>query len=158
MMPWNVTEARQEWRFGGYRYWSLAHFRGVKKKAAGGGSGRRGHGVMEVQTLSRLESRGGSATPSLEQVRLSVNDPTRSIDRRVQSVLVRKYSAKVGLRLRLQILWRRRQTQLKVLLALSLLHWRGRRGFLRRLGRDMRDAGVIESLVEIREVRVHKLI
>ncbi len=37
-----------------------------KMKAAGGGAGRRGHGVMEVQTLSRPESRGGSATPSLE--------------------------------------------------------------------------------------------
>src|SRR5690348_18435365 len=37
----------------------------AKKEAAGGGPGRRGHGVMEVQSLSRSESRGGR-TPNLE--------------------------------------------------------------------------------------------
>ncbi len=30
----------------------------AKKEAAGGGAGRRGHGVMEVQTLSRLDCGG----------------------------------------------------------------------------------------------------
>jgi len=38
----------------------------AKKKAAGGGAGRRGHGVMEVQTLSRSDSRGGR-TPNPER-------------------------------------------------------------------------------------------
>jgi|GEM_PF-6561947 len=38
----------------------------AKKKAAGGGAGRRGHGVMEVQLISRSDSRRGS-TPNLER-------------------------------------------------------------------------------------------
>src|ERR1700735_984130 len=38
---------------------NVGNIRRAKKKAAGGGAGRRGHGVMEVQTLSKLGVYGG---------------------------------------------------------------------------------------------------
>ena len=65
--------------------WSIARdLIAAKKEAAGGGAGRRGHGVMEVQTLSK-PVRAGGASPGLEReaiVRLgarAVDSPKGSI-------------------------------------------------------------------------------
>jgi hypothetical protein len=42
-----------------HRLANVGDIRGAKKEAAGGGAGRRGHVVMEVQTLSKLGVYGG---------------------------------------------------------------------------------------------------
>jgi len=47
----------------------LPTYRGVagEKEAAGGGAGRRGHGVMEVRTVSGPDWRGGTRTAGSER-------------------------------------------------------------------------------------------
>jgi hypothetical protein len=61
-----------------------------KKEAAGGGAGRRGHGVMEVQTHSRSESRGGARRTSNAGI-FCLGGLSASIGRKVQLVMVRAY-------------------------------------------------------------------
>jgi hypothetical protein len=56
-----------------------------KRRAAGGGAGRRGHGVMEVQTLSKL---GVYGAPSLEHYGFCQQQFPLAIARKVHFAVV----------------------------------------------------------------------